>query len=229
MYFSQIDYDVIMAHRRDLDMLLELNTVPKDDWKEAYRIIRKFYITIEPKIIAENNLLFKAYSVPIWNFMNMVEQDFYHQYRSIGGIPIYPLYFVNGYYIDFANPRFKIGIEIDGKQYHDKEKDNKKDDDLAEFGWTIFRISARDVLKDQIYISDVEEKYPFSDDDDSDFAQEIRLFLNNYCTGFIYALRFCFYRRNKFQYDGLYNVEAFRALAKRAHNADNLYNLLNDV
>lgn len=173
-------------------ILSELNDIPKEDWKSAYSVIKRFYIAAGSDIVSQKKrLYFKAYNTPIWKFMNEVEQDFYQQLRSIGGLSLYPLYFVHGFFIDFANPFLKIGVEIDGKQFHDTDKDRERDEILDSDGWVIFRISAKDVLKNQLYLSDLDEKFPNYSDR---YAQEaLKDFFKNYCTGLIYALRFRYY------------------------------------
>lgn len=57
------------------------------------------------------------------------------------GLPLYPQVPVLQYFIDFANPHMKIGVECDGKDWHDPEKDRKRDLHLHEHGWKIFRVS----------------------------------------------------------------------------------------
>lgn len=56
------------------------------------------------------------------------------------GLPLYPQFPLFNYFIDFANPYLRIGVELDGKQ-HDQNVDQERDDRLAEYGWSIFRIA----------------------------------------------------------------------------------------
>lgn len=60
-------------------------------------------------------------------------------------IPFYPQYPVDKYFIDFADPIKKIGIEVDGKEYHQNfEKDFKRQQEIENLGWEIYRINGRD-------------------------------------------------------------------------------------
>lgn len=60
------------------------------------------------------------------------------------GLPFYPQFPVLNYFIDFADPLEKIGIEVDWKEFHqDKEKDRKRQLELEAQWWRIFRISGR--------------------------------------------------------------------------------------
>ncbi len=53
---------------------------------------------------------------------------------------LYPQYPVEGYFADFANPHFKLIVELDGKNYHNKEKDEARDRILRNKGWTTYRL-----------------------------------------------------------------------------------------
>jgi very-short-patch-repair endonuclease len=52
----------------------------------------------------------------------------------------YPQWPEAGFFLDFANPRAKVCLECDGKQFHkNKEKDACRDAILAELGWAVYR------------------------------------------------------------------------------------------
>ncbi len=78
-----------------------------------------------------------------------IEEVTWQSIRCFGSVPLYPQYPVLKYYIDFANPVVKIGIECDGKEWHENrtEKDLQRDKKLAAEGWTIFRISGSDCVR----------------------------------------------------------------------------------
>lgn len=74
-----------------------------------------------------------------------IEYDTWHSIRSNGRIPLYPQYPVLNYFLDFGNPYLKIGVECDGADFHlDKKKDNDRDYELKQVGWSIYRISGSD-------------------------------------------------------------------------------------
>lgn len=60
------------------------------------------------------------------------------------GLPFYPQLPVLNYFIDFGCPMLKIGIECDGKAWHNNERDRIRDKKLADIGWTIFRIEGHE-------------------------------------------------------------------------------------
>ena len=57
------------------------------------------------------------------------------------GMEFYPQLKVGKYYPDFVDKKRKIIIEVDGKNYHDLEKDKIKDQDLNKLGYDVYRIS----------------------------------------------------------------------------------------
>lgn len=74
-----------------------------------------------------------------------IELEAWYSIRSKGRLVLYPQYPVLNYHLDFANPYLKIALELDGAKYHDKEKDLKRDNNLRALGWTVYRISGREM------------------------------------------------------------------------------------
>lgn len=61
--------------------------------------------------------------------------------------PLYPQFPLFNYFIDFANPYLKVGVELDGKQWHNADKDRVRDEFLASVGWHIYRITGSEAHK----------------------------------------------------------------------------------
>jgi hypothetical protein len=76
------------------------------------------------------------------------ENDVWELIRSYN-MTMYPQYPVVGCYLDFGDPYRKIGIEVDGAAFHDKDKDIVRDRRLKDNGWTIYRIPARKTFNNQ--------------------------------------------------------------------------------
>lgn len=72
-----------------------------------------------------------------------IEKNVWLDIRGVG-VPFYPQLPVLSYFIDFACPMLKIGIECDGNAWHDNERDRIRDEKLADIGWTIFRIEGHE-------------------------------------------------------------------------------------
>jgi len=72
----------------------------------------------------------------------------------MGGIVLYPQFPIFNSFIDFANPYLKIGLELDGKDYHNLDKDYETDKKLSRFGWKIFRVTGKEANTD--YLTNIE-------------------------------------------------------------------------
>lgn len=115
------------------------------------------------------------------------------------GLPVYPQFPVLNYFVDFANPYYKIGIELDGKEWHDAVKDPKRDARLAEQGWLIFRITGR-----ECYLKYETPCELFERDASEDKKQEaIEHWLLNTCDGVITSINNIFFRDDPDAYGGL--------------------------
>lgn len=124
--------------------------------------IRDFYYkNVEAKLKAANyrGMRISPYWIN-WQF-TPIEFNVWCDIRNIG-IPFYPQIPVLNYFIDFADPCKKIGIEVDGKEFHhDKGKDQKRDLKLQKEGWKIIRIPGSLSFKDECVdiISDLKKSH----------------------------------------------------------------------
>lgn len=120
-----------------------------------------------------------------WRF-TPIEYAVWQDIRG-SGLPMLPQVPVLKYFIDFGDPEKKIGIECDGKQWHDPVKDKKRDDQLAAVGWKIFRISGhvcKRILTDPWEL----------DRDDEIFNAKVNAWFTNTSTGVVYAIKQAYYR-----------------------------------
>lgn len=74
-----------------------------------------------------------------WQF-TPIERNAWCDIRTVG-IPLYPQCPVAGVFVDFADPHLKIGLELDGKAFHDRGRDTLRDERLWSHGWRIFRVT----------------------------------------------------------------------------------------
>ena len=88
------------------------------------------------------------YSIYDWfKIWTPIERNVWGDIRYLG-LPFYPQFPVDKYFIDFADPIKQIGIEVDGKEWHrDKEKDENRQKVLEELGWTIIRIQGKTTFR----------------------------------------------------------------------------------
>lgn len=113
-----------------------------------------------------------------WDF-SPIERLVWSDIRS-NGIPFFPQVPVLNYFLDFANPFLKIGIECDGKAWHNHDMDKARDARLADEGWMIFRIEGHECKR---------EIQPWSEcSDDQDDGKINRYFMET-SEGVINAIR----------------------------------------
>lgn len=83
-----------------------------------------------------------------------IERGLWHDIRAVPAI-LYPQYPVGRFFVDFGNPAAKVAIECDGHQWHiDAEKDAKRQKEIESMGWSVYRISGSDCLKDTEEVED---------------------------------------------------------------------------
>jgi len=116
-----------------------------------WQLIFEFYEMMNPLILKErkNEWAIDPYA---WDTglirMTPIENWFWSDIRGANAV-MYPQYPVAGVFIDFANPVAKVGIECDGLNFHlDKKKDQDRDAMLGKLGWTIYRLTGADCMKD---------------------------------------------------------------------------------
>ena len=88
-----------------------------------------------------------------YKFMSPIERNVWSDIRTCW-IKMYPQYPVLWFFLDFWDPENKIGIEVDGKEFHlDKEKDAERQNKIEKLWWTIYRIkwyaTFKNIFKDE--------------------------------------------------------------------------------
>jgi very-short-patch-repair endonuclease len=121
--------------------------------------IRNFYKSVNPQIMAEKANIYAVDPYGVDVEMTPIERMMWSDIRSLGAV-FYPQYPLSGVFVDFANPVAKVAIECDGKSFHNPIKDKFRDEKLVGLGWTIYRISGSDCVKDGVFIDD--DKYELS-------------------------------------------------------------------
>lgn len=106
---------------------------------------------------------------------------------------LYPQFPVFNYFIDFANPYLRIGVEMDGKDYHNREKDAVRDEMLWRYGWRIFRIPGKECYLKYRSLAEIHESR-FEDNEDDD-REEIE-WLTKSSDGLFYALKEVYFLKN---------------------------------
>lgn len=129
------------------------------------------------------------------------------QHIRVMCLPLYPQFPVKNCFIDFANPYLKLGVEMDGKEFHDEEKDRERDQRLAKDGWQIFRIPGRECYTKYKPLGDIREM-----EQDGVFEDELHEALENYfmnsCEGVFKAIYLIYFSDS----DSEYMRHAYRSL-----------------
>ncbi len=107
---------------------------------EHFALIKEMYRQTMPKLLADYPKL-DPYFMDWSLVFTPIESNVWADIRA-HGLPMLPQFPVDKYFIDFAYLVKKIGIEVDGKQWHqDGDKDYKRQAELENVGWKIFRIT----------------------------------------------------------------------------------------
>lgn len=118
---------------------------------DKLKIIGDFWRNIESEILAHHkgrpDQFYVSYPCDWSEVFTHIEQDAWQVIRGLDSLVLYPQYPVDRFFIDFAAPQLKIGVELDGKHFHDEERDAKRDAILNRLGWTIYRIPGREMVK----------------------------------------------------------------------------------
>ena len=114
------------------------------------------------------------------------------------GTPLYPQFPLFNYFIDFANPYFRIGLELDGRAYHDEDKDRARDSMLVDYGWKIFRIKGSETVAPYTPIDELDPEA-----EDGYFEEALEHWLFNTSDGVITALDHVYFQDRRWAYHDL--------------------------
>lgn len=154
-----------------------------------WEAIRRIYAHVMPAILAESRHALRGYIFPNffpWVF-TPIEKRAWESIRRCG-IPLYPQVPVDRYFIDFANPYYQIGLELDGAAFHDREVDTRRDRRLIEQGWKIFRVCGAETGPGHPAISEREDMDEELDERYEKTADRLHHWIAHTCDGVITAL-----------------------------------------
>jgi len=141
-----LDFDALeqflLTHHRWQGQYRDAATI-----QERWDVVREIYAYYMPEILAASTRRRRGKINPYcvsWDF-TPIERIAWHAIRCVG-LPLYPQVPVARFFLDFANPYYKIGVELDGKAFHDPVKDTQRDLLLLQHGWRIFRIAGSECM-----------------------------------------------------------------------------------
>jgi very-short-patch-repair endonuclease len=121
--------------------------IKRADGRPDFDYLRRLYAAIGSDLVGSERWL-DPYFADWPSIFTPIESQMWTLIRS-QGVPFYPQYPVGGYFIDFANPRLKIGIECDSRGWHERRADLDliRTQDLYDLGWLVFGFSGRACMR----------------------------------------------------------------------------------
>lgn len=176
------DFKLFMKSRQNLQCGLEKAV----NYYQMLIALKRYYLANEKEIIANPFRWVSSYPCDWKNIFTPIEYDAWCAIRSKGRIVLYPQYPALNFHIDFANPGLKIGVELDGKHFHNAERDRARDRQLAKAGWKIYRISGTEMSR-----TNYKESYELSQDewDYDQTSADLRHWLTETGDGVIEAIK----------------------------------------
>lgn len=107
----------------------------KKSYEDMLPHIKKIYPRTDP------------YFYPFFENLTPIERNVWSEIRAFG-LPMYMQFPVLDFFLDFADPVKKIGIEADGKKFHENTQieDAIRQKKLEDEGWKIYRITGVDTF-----------------------------------------------------------------------------------
>lgn len=200
---------------------MRVNVDPADNYFKILQTLKGYYLSAYDSIMAhhESGRLSHYRSYPCdWSQIHTpIEFAAWAAIRAKGQLPLYPQFPVDKYFIDFGNPYYRVGIELDGKDWHNTGKDRERDENLYRQGWKIFRISGKEMYRTNYgwYGDLFKEESEYQGD-----FQKLRYWLMETGDGVIEAVRSMYFSGPKpwlpDDYDGLYNGTVLETLHKHS-------------
>jgi hypothetical protein len=126
-------------------------------WRtNKWECIRRAYEIAMPDIMSHERIC--PYILDWVRFFTPIERLAWYDIRY-HCVPLYPQFPVLNYFIDFANPRMKIGLELDGAAWHDRDKDTRRDRHLMQHDWKIFRVTGSEAYRTRELIQNDDGEY----------------------------------------------------------------------
>ena len=165
------------------------NNRQNTDLSDQFRLFEEAYRIATPQILLRHPYRVDPYFLKWEDFFSPIESVAWGSIRTFG-VPLYPQYPAMGFFLDFANPAVKVALEMDGKEWHNKEKDLARDKKLYSAGWRVFRVPGRECYTDfDAPIFKSLDQF----DDLEDYENQISNWMHRSSSGVIYALSIVFF------------------------------------
>jgi very-short-patch-repair endonuclease len=139
------------------------------------------------RLLYEQDQDIQPYPIDWTRVFTPIEYDAWYTIRCLG-IDLYPQYPIGKYFADFAAPKQKFILECDGKEWHDEEKDAKRDLYMSHLGWQIFRVTGSECHRPAIDFYELLEDFKTAKITEQEYKNSIRDWALNTSDGVISAL-----------------------------------------
>lgn len=130
----------MMRYEEATRVLLDSRGTP-----QYWDLIRDLYREVTPEIVKYNGWT-DPYFVDWLRLFTPIEYLGWQEVRG-NAMHMYPQYPAGRYFLDFADPLNKIAVECDGKQWHDEAMDRRRDGELFELGWCVYRATGSECTR----------------------------------------------------------------------------------
>jgi len=169
----------------------------KRDTPERWDVLREVYRAYLPDILRVRAHAPMARSDPYfldWDF-TPIERLAWADIRGLG-LPFYPQVPVGKRFIDFGDPFYKIGVELDGKEFHEIKRDTLRDQELWALGWRVFHIPGSKSLPcpDPVFTYEWCER---RDCNPRAAEAEVEDWMSDWSEGIFWSLKLAYYHRHE--------------------------------
>jgi very-short-patch-repair endonuclease len=164
---------------------------------DKWGFFRQIYMENIPKILEASQKDIKQWSQVYYfdwlSHFSPIEKIAWSSIRETGKIVLYPQFPVFNFFIDFANPFLRLGLELDGKDFHNEHKDFEKDIKLKRFGWKIFRVSGKEANEIYLTNNELDERGIVG----KEKKEAIEHWVLNTCDGVINSIKYWYFLTEK--------------------------------
>jgi len=125
---------------------LAYNVQVATNWGERSVALRAYYVEVwkVARTMPACDWAIDPYEINWPALFTPIEQAMWDAMRQERMV-MYPQHPVAGYFVDFGNPKARVAIECDGKEFHqDRRRDAERQLEIERKGWRLYRFSGTD-------------------------------------------------------------------------------------
>ncbi len=127
----------ILGYTYEIDPILRMEGTKQDRWTA----LKRAYQLMEPELLKCGRDWTHPYFLDFGKHFSPIESIVWSELRS-NRVAMYPEYPVQGRFIDFWNPALRVGLEADGREWHDRVRDTSRDQEIWNaVGGVVFRVT----------------------------------------------------------------------------------------